>query len=283
MVKLVKYRLENANFEAMSEKIKWITAKQQYAFCALAVIPVRTEPKDASEQCTQLLFGEPIEILEMCHPWLHVRTLHDGYEGYIDFKQVLPLTLKELRRWQDDQKANPLQLLHIDGPMGMQLISGGSWIGHQSKFNIGDFNYEIAGHNDASASLPFNTSNIWNYIRSFLNTPYLWGGRSIFGIDCSGFIQNISRQLDYNLPRDAYQQAELGTVVSYEERTALDLAFFINAKGHIHHVGLITPELHIIHASGQVRVDQLTPSGIFNEAAQLETHKLFEIRRIIHA
>ncbi len=267
----------------MSEKIKWITAKQQYAFCALAVIPVRTEPKDAAEQCTQLLFGEIIEILSMSHPWIHIRNLHDGYEGYIDFKQVLPLTQKELRRWQDDQKANPLQLRYIDGPMGRQLIPGGSWIGHHNNFQIGDFNYEIAGLSETTAPHPFNATNIWAYISSFLNTPYLWGGRSIFGIDCSGFVQNIFRQLDYNLPRDAYQQAEHGTVVAFEERAALDLAFFINAKGRVHHVGLVTTELQIIHASGQVRIDQLTPSGIFNEAAQLETHKLFEIRRIIHA
>jgi len=267
----------------MSEKIKWITAKQQYAFCALAVIPVRTEPNDAAEQCTQLLFGETIEILAMNHPWLHVRNLHDGYEGYIDFKQVLPLTAKELRRWQDDQKVNATQLLLLNGPMGKQMICGGSWVGHQNKFQIGAFNYELEAPIEKTAPQPYHTTQIWDYIMSFLNTPYLWGGRSIFGIDCSGFVQNVLRQLDYNIPRDAYQQAELGTVVSFEERAALDLAFFINAKGKIHHVGIITPELDIIHASGQVRIDQLSSSGIFNEAAALETHKLSEIRRIIHA
>jgi cell wall-associated NlpC family hydrolase len=96
-------------------------------------------------------------------------------------------------------------------------------------------------------------------------------------------VQNVFRLLDYNLPRDAYQQAELGAVVSYEERQALDLAFFINAKGKIHHVGIVTENGDIIHASGQVRTDALLPSGIYNPAAEQQTHQLHEIRRIIHA
>jgi cell wall-associated NlpC family hydrolase len=267
----------------MNQKIKWISAKQQFAFCALAVIPVRTEPNDAAEQCSQLLFGELVEILDLSFPWIHIRIMHDGYEGYIDFKQVLPLTQKELRRWQDDQKANPLQLLYIDGPMGRQLIPGGSWIGLQNTFHIGDFTYKVSKADTELNQLNINNDRIWNYIKSFLNTPYLWGGRSFFGIDCSGFIQNIFRQLDYNLPRDAYQQAEHGTCVAFEDRKTLDLAFFINAQGKVHHVGLMTPDLQIIHASGQVRIDQLTESGIFNEVAQIESHKLFEIRRIIHS
>ncbi|MFM8597224.1 MAG: NlpC/P60 family protein [Flavobacteriales bacterium] len=266
----------------MSEKIKWITAKQQYAFCALGVIPVRTSPSDAAEQCTQLLFGEPIEILAMHHPWIEIRTLHDGYEGFIDFKQVLPLTEKELRRWLDEKKPNPEKLATINGPMGLQLLPGSCFIGQQNTFQIGEFSYEISEPKDATKPT-LNHGNIWPYISSFLNTPYLWGGRSIFGIDCSGFMQNIFRQLDYNLPRDAYQQAEHGTLIDFEERQALDLAFFINAQGKIHHVGLIDKDLQIIHASGQVRIDSLSPSGIWNEAAQLQTHLLFEIRRIIHA
>ena len=267
----------------MSEKIKWITAKQQYAFCALGVIPVRTEPSDAAEQCTQLLFGEVIEILSLQQPWLHIRTLHDGYEGYIDFKQVLPLTEKELRRWLDAKTANTKQLLEIQGPQGIQLLPGGVFIGTDARFQIGAFSYQLKNEAQNSILEAYNLQTIWQYIDAFSNTPYLWGGRSIFGIDCSGFVQNVFRLLDFNLPRDAYQQAELGSVVSYEERQALDLAFFINAKGKIHHVGIVTENGDIIHASGQVRTDELLPSGIYNVAAEQQTHQLHEIRRIIHA
>ncbi|MEN9940986.1 MAG: hypothetical protein RL286_482 [Bacteroidota bacterium] len=267
----------------MSEKIKWITAKQQYAFCALAVIPVRTEPSDAAEQSTQLLFGEALEVISLNMPWLQIRTLHDGYEGYIDFKQVLPLTEKELRRWLDAKTANNKQLLEILGPLGTQLLPGGAFIGTDACFQIGAFNYQLKDEAQNSILEAYNQQTIWQYIQAFSNTPYLWGGRSIFGIDCSGFAQNVFRLLDYNLPRDAYQQAELGAVVSYEERQALDLAFFINAKGKIHHVGIVTENGDIIHASGQVRTDALLPSGIYNAAAEQQTHQLHEIRRIIHA
>lgn len=257
----------------MSEKIKWIEPQQRFAFCALSVIPVRTLPKDSAEQCTQLLFGEAIEILSYERPWLKIRSLLDGYEGYIDHKQVLTLTEKEVRRWLDNSRYSTTHFQNIEGPFGTQQLSGGSLIGVKKEFNIGDFEYELE-------SIDSETSSTWEYAFSFINTPYLWGGRSIFGIDCSGFTQNVFRQVSFNLPRDAYQQAEIGNVVHFEERQVLDLAFFKNEAGRIHHVGIIGPENQIIHASGQVRIDQLKPEGIFNDAAQDFTHSLFEIRRL---
>ena len=256
----------------MSEKIKWLEPHQRFAFCALSVIPVRVEPKDSAEQSTQLLFGEPIEIIAFDRPWLKIRSFLDGYEGYIDHKQVLPLTEKELRRWLDISTYSKQHYQILQGPFGRQILSGGSLIGTDQTFQIGPYHYEIPEGNTFSEA--------WAYALQFLNTPYLWGGKSIFGIDCSGLTQNVYRQLDINLPRDAYQQAEIGTLVDFEERQVLDLAFFKNSSGRIHHVGLVGPEQQIIHASGQVRLDQLTSSGIFNEAAADFTHSLFEIKRL---
>jgi hypothetical protein len=271
-LKLLKYRLENAKFGAMSDKIKWIEPQQRYAFCALSVIPVREEPKDSAQQVTQLLFGEPIEILQHGQPWLKIRSYLDGYEGYIDHKQVLALTEKELRRWLDSSTYSNVQYQTIHGPFGAQILSGGSRIGSLREFAIGGFSYTI--------DLEPKPIESWAYAMSFLNTPYLWGGKSVFGIDCSGLVQNVFRQLDHNLPRDAYQQAELGSVVEFEERKVLDLAFFKNSNGKIHHVGLVGPAEQILHASGQVRLDQLTSEGIFNAAAADFTHSLYEIRRL---
>lgn len=271
-LKLVKYRLENAKFGAMSDKIKWLEPQQRFAFCALSVVPVREEPKDSAQQVTQLLFGEPIEILTHGQPWLKIRSFLDAYEGFIDHKQVLALTEKELRRWLDAGIYSNQHYQTINGPYGIQNLSGGSRIGSMREFSIGDFNY--------TTEQQTKTTDAWEYAMSFLNTPYLWGGKSIFGIDCSGFVQNVFRQLDFNLPRDAYQQAELGNLVTFEERQPLDLAFFKNANGKIHHVGLVGPDQQILHASGQVRLDQLTAEGIFNEAAADFTHSLFEIRRL---
>lgn len=264
----------------MSEKIKWIEPQQRYAFCALAVIPVRTEPKDSAEQCTQLLFGEPIEITEYQQHWLKIRSLLDGYEGYIDHKQVFALSEKELRRWLDTSSYQAAKTLEITGPMGLQLLSRGSLIGLEPSFHIGSYQYNLEAISSAEATREIYPHQAWAYATEFLNTPYLWGGKSIFGIDCSGFVQQVYRKLNHNLPRDAYQQAELGTIVKYEECQVLDLAFFKNAAGRIHHVGIIGQEQQILHASGQVRCDELRKEGIFNEAAGNFTHSLFEIRRI---
>jgi hypothetical protein len=271
-LKLVKYRLENAKFGAMSDKIKWLEPQQRYAFCALSVVPVREEAKDSAQQVTQLLFGEPVEILAHGQPWLKIRSFLDAYEGFIDHKQVLALTEKELRRWLEASIYSNEQYQTINGPFGAQILSGGSQIGSLPEFSIGDFHYNTVQE--------AKSINSWDYALSFLNTPYLWGGKSVFGIDCSGLVQNVFRQLDFNLPRDAYQQAELGNAISFEERNELDLAFFKNANGKVHHVGIVGPDSQILHASGQVRLDQLTPEGIFNEAAADFTHSLFEIRRL---
>lgn len=256
----------------MSDKIKWLESQQRFAFCALSSIPVREAPKDSAQQVTQLLFGEPIEILKFDRPWLHIRSYIDGYEGFIDHKQVLALTEKELRRWLEDANYSAIHFQPIEGPFGRQILSGGSLVGQEETFQIGNFKYQIE-----PASVK---NNAWTYALSFLNTPYLWGGKSIFGIDCSGLVQNVFRQLDLNLPRDAYQQAELGNPIDFEDRQQLDLAFFINGNGKIHHVGIVSPELEILHASGHVRLDALSNEGIFNQSAGDFTHSLHEIRRL---
>jgi cell wall-associated NlpC family hydrolase len=256
----------------MNDKIKWIEPQQRFAFCALSVIPLRKEAKDSAEQVSQMLFGEPLEVLEYTKPWLKVRGFLDGYEGYIDHKQVIALTDKELKRWMDSYIIANAHYIQVNGPLGHQFISGGSFVGNQAEFQIGNYAFQ--------RMTELTTTNAWSYALGFLNTPYLWGGKSIFGIDCSGLVQNVYRLLDINLPRDANQQVEIGMAVNFEDRQALDLAFFKNQAGRIHHVGIIGPDLQILHASGQVRLDKLTEEGIYNDAAQDFTHSLHEIRRL---
>ena len=112
--------------------------------------------------------------------------------------------------------------------------------------------------------------------------PYLWGGKSTFGIDCSGLTQQVYKLGGYELPRDAYQQAELGEVLSFvEEAEPGDLAFFDNADGKIIHVGIILGDYKIIHAHGKVRIDPFDSNGIFNTDSQKYSHKLRFIKKVI--
>ena len=123
------------------------------------------------------------------------------------------------------------------------------------------------------------SESIVNCAKEFLNVPYLWGGKSFFGIDCSGFTQIIYKIHGIKIPRDAYQQAEIGDALTFiEEAKPGDLAFFENKEGRIHHVGIILADQKIIHAHGKVRIDSLDSTGIFNKDQNKHTHKLRFIR-----
>ena len=115
-----------------------------------------------------------------------------------------------------------------------------------------------------------------------MNTPYLWGGKSPFGIDCSGFTQLVYKLCGYSLLRDAKDQATQGQVLSFiEESEPGDLAFFDNEDGAITHVGIIMNDYNIIHAHGKVRIDKLDHSGIYNVDSKIHTHKLRVIKKIL--
>jgi cell wall-associated NlpC family hydrolase len=131
-------------------------------------------------------------------------------------------------------------------------------------------------------TISYDKSNLIENALLFLNAPYLWGGRTPLGIDCSGFTQLIYRMNGFDLLRDASQQATQGEVLSFiEESEPGDLAFFDNNEGAITHVGLIMSDNYIIHAHGKVRIDRLDQSGIFNVEKKVHTHKLRVIKKIL--
>jgi gamma-D-glutamyl-L-lysine dipeptidyl-peptidase len=128
--------------------------------------------------------------------------------------------------------------------------------------------------------LRFNAENINDVASQYLDVSYLWGGKSLSGIDCSGFCQQVFKQFGIKLPRDAYQQAELGEVVGFlQEVECGDLAFFDNEEGRITHVGMMLNIHEIIHSSGKVRIDKIDHQGIINSETGARTHKLRIIKR----
>jgi hypothetical protein len=253
--------------------MKLLNTNQRNAFCFVGISPIRSTPNDSSEQVSQLVFGEVVEVLEIKNYWVKIKTLKDAYEGFVDYKHLIALSDKELRQWLDQGEMSGVLHQTLKCPWGNQIIPCGSFIGNEQIFNIGTYKFEkIVADNSGKKGIELATA--------LLNTPYLWGGKSSFGIDCSGFSQLIFRSIDLNLPRDAYQQEELGQDVSFQDREPMDLAFFSNEKGKITHVGIIMDGNSIIHASGRVRIDTLKQDGIWNEEMGTITHKLTVIKRL---
>lgn len=250
----------------------------EYGICNLAIIPLRAEPSEKSEMVSQILFGEAFEVLEWKEKWVSVITAGDGYKGWIDRLHCNPLGHIAYKSLQ--QKPAPLtyravtQAWHIADNSVIYLPAGSSLAFLEgTTCYISNQRFEIIGEIG-------ETDTLANIALSFLNSPYLWGGRTHFGIDCSGYTQVVFKLKGLQLKRDAWQQAEQGDEVDSVLKANLgDLAFFDNPEGRITHVGIVLGPGRIIHASGKVKIDLLDEKGIYSEEMKRYTHKLKTIRR----
>ena len=254
-------------------KMEFLSPGQRHAFCLVSISPIRKEAKDSSEMVSQLLFGEPVNVIQIIGSWVEIETKLDHYKGFVDFKHLLAITENELNTWSSNFEYQKAAINTIKTPWGNQLISCGSLIGKDTFFTIGNYSFEIKSSNNESSK---NTVE-----DQFLNTPYLWGGKSIFGIDCSGLIQVLFRLKGINLPRDAYQQFELGQNIAFNDHQMNDLVFFKNQHDKIIHVGLVVGQNKILHASGMVRIDTFDEKGIFNADLNKYTHFFTMLKRLL--
>ena len=233
--------------------------------CNVSVAPVRAENSDKAEIVTEILFGEAADILEVQNNWTKIHMHYDGYEGWMDTKQITPVEDAFLAGRKTHLVTEPFQSRVVES--GKMLLSLGSEVSFETI------------HVQRAATL---RQSIVETAKEFLNVPYLWGGKSFFGIDCSGFTQLVLKVHDVKIPRDTYQQGDCGEPLSFiEEAQPGDLAFFENSEGRIIHVGIMMENLQIIHAHGKVRIDMLDSSGIFNKEQNKHTHKLRFIRNIL--
>ena len=249
----------------------------KYAICQVSVAPLRSEARDSSEMVSQVLFGEKLIILEELEKWTKVQLAFDGYEGWLDPKQIVEISEEEYNKDSIEKFAiNPYNHAMENG-LPMTLTIGAEVRAlNESKIKIGPKCFEYFG---VYTSGKKSKDQLVEIAKAYLNVPYLWGGKSFFGIDCSGFTQIIYKIHGIKIPRDAYQQAEIGDALTFiEEAKPGDLAFFENKEGRIHHVGIILADQKIIHAHGKVRIDSLDSSGIFNKDQNKHTHKLRFIR-----
>ena len=255
----------------------------KFGFTKLSIIPVRAEAKEQSEMVTQLIFGDIFSVIEEKKKWLKILIEADGYEGWIDKTMFFELSQSQFNQIKHSKNKvtnnlvtyieSEAERIHLVKGSSFPLMENNELIVGESSYRLSEF--ETVKGDDIRAE-------IIESAKDYLSTPYLWGGKSPFGIDCSGFSQIVYKINGIQIPRDASQQVSLGKSRNFiDEAQAGDLAFFDNEEGNVIHVGIIMEGRKIIHASGKVRIDNIDHQGIFNQESRTYTHKLRVIQNII--
>jgi cell wall-associated NlpC family hydrolase len=257
-----------------------------YGICNLSIVPMRAEPSDRSEMVSQLLLGEHFTIIANEAKWIKIQSVWDNYIGWISNKQFHTLTESQFKALNTSQPTMVADIAHVIAHQTtketMAVVMGSVLpLYNKQSFFLANDAYKYEG--TVQTPSPKNVRHaIIETAYLYLNSPYLWGGKSPFGIDCSGFTQMVYKLCGQRILRDAAQQAQMGTPLSFiEEALPGDLAFFDNEEGKIIHVGIVLKGNKIIHASGCVRIDKLDHQGIYNETNKTYTHNLRVIKNIV--
>ncbi len=249
----------------------------QFGICPLSIVSVRSSADDTSEMVSQVLYGEHFKVLECRKFWSKIRIAFDGCEGWMSNHQIKFIEqdiFNTLEKAKNTLYNNDLvSFVETEESILLPIVLGSS-----------SQNASLLSHKFDGNHLPRNSkkANLVQTALLFLNAPYLWGGKTPFGIDASGFTQMVYKINGYRLLRKVTEQSEQGSPLSFiEESEAGDLVFFDNKEGEIHHVGLIMDNNYVIHVDGKVRIDRLDHTGIFNAEDGKYSYQLRVIKKLI--
>lgn len=245
--------------------------------CTDTVVPLRSGPSHRSEILTQILLGEIFTIEDNAGTWTKIKMDFDGSSGWVDNEHFL---------FQEQSAKGKSTILTKGVPAFREngsrvFIYCGSEIYELSvdskHFRVGNDLYRV----DKAVPLIPPENNMAMTAALYLNAPYLWGGRTGHGIDCSGLTQLVYKMHGKNIPRNSYEQVELGKTINLlSDAIAGDLLYFDNDSGEITHVGIMYDPENIIHASGRVRIDPIDHQGIYKNEIKGYSHKLRLIKRL---
>lgn len=253
--------------------------------CRLALVPVRASASDKAEMVSQLLFGEHYSVTKKSDDgkWIQIIMEFDQYSGWIDAKQHTEISVDYFDHLNNTEYkiATDITSTILYKKRLLQIVIGSILpITSSELFEVNEQFAFNGGSKNIGQKKGFEY--LKQLSKSYMNAPYLWGGKSPFGIDCSGLTQQLFKLCGYRLKRDARQQFLQGDLVNnLKEAKTGDLAFFKGKNGGITHVGILMENNTILHASGYVRIDTLDENGIFVEEFSTYTHKLEGLKRIL--
>jgi hypothetical protein len=241
---------------------------------------------------SQLLFGEPVSVLASSPTgeWSQVQNQADQYMGWARSKSLSDSLAPspDYFTYYFQPIFGNITIETNSGNQTMPMVRGAKI--HLPKAEITEFP-KIAKFIDSEGvsyifssksfapPLPYSPDLLCRLASEYLNAPYLWGGKSVLGIDCSGLIQVVFSLMGIELPRDAWQQAAVMEPIPLSKRKRGDIAFFGSAPDKITHVGILLSPTQILHSAGRVRIDVLTEDGIYDSRGE-KTHSLHSIRRL---
>lgn len=256
-----------------------------YGICPLSVVPIRSTPSDKSEMISQLLFGELFEVLETKgRKWLKIRGHSDNCVGWLPQHQTKPVTPTEFQQYQQHFafSLDLVQAVMADDHFLPITLGARLPLFDGIRFHLGEKVFTFSGQAVFPEHLEADADLVIKIARRYLNAPYLWGGRSPFGIDSPGLVQVVFQMAGFSLPREAEGQVMEGQSIDFMEQARPgDLAFCEDRFGRIAHVGILLPGGGVIHADGKVRIDKIDHYGIFQEEERRYTHRLRVIKRIL--